>query len=227
MPEQESLSVFELLYRLVKPLSFAGTLNTENVLESVSEPVALTAGVEEKFLQLLILFRLVVERRQFLQLQILEMSVEPTGAGTVLGFVVGLHDGVGDLHVGQRVQHGHFPCDRVMVVDYGWLITAEDVWNRRIVLVGPFLDNFLSILVILALGQTRVFDKTGQFLKLLESSLESRLGELTQGRFVLVVANLLQHCIEMVLTGFCQLAYTQESGRKSVLEDKFHQSLGR
>lgn len=72
-----------------------------------------------------------------------------------------------------------------------------------------------------------MLDQTCKLSKLLEASLQGGLAELAKRQFILVVADLFKHSIEMVLA-IITLALTirpkADTGR--VLEDKFHESLG-
>lgn len=47
-----------------------------------------------------------------------------------------------------------------------------------------------------------MFDQTGEFLELFETGLESRFGEFSQRKFVFVVADLFEDCVEVVLARF-------------------------
>lgn len=126
--------------------------------------MTIAARVKEELLELLILARFVFEWRKLLQSEVLEVFIKSTDAGSIFGFVIGMHDGVGHFHICESIKHRDFSSDCVLVVDERWAISPEDMRDGRVVLVCPFLDDLPSILVVLVFGKTWVFDETGKLL---------------------------------------------------------------
>jgi hypothetical protein len=71
--------------------------------------------------------------------------VEEGGGGDVFGLVVGTHNGVGDFHVGECVEHCYLLAEGVVVVNLGWGVAAADVRDGGVVAVCEVLDSLYSL----------------------------------------------------------------------------------
>lgn len=118
MPEKAVL-VFQLRkLALVEAVKFPRTLNAKYIFEAVLESMTIAGRVDQILGKLLILCGFVVKRRHLLESEILEPLIDQRHTAGILGVVVDTHDAIDDLYVSQRVQHGNFLLEQIVIVNW-------------------------------------------------------------------------------------------------------------
>ena len=120
----------------VKAISLSVTFNSEDIFESVSDPMKCARRFDQIVSKTLVFGRLVIQRRHLGHVEFREALVEHVDAFGVFAFVGGgFHDRVGHFHVGEGVQHGGLFAEDLIIVDCWRAVAAEFVGDCRVVLV--------------------------------------------------------------------------------------------
>ena len=86
-----------------------------------------------------------VEAGHFVHAEFVVALVEEVDALGVFVFVAaGFHDGVGDFHVRESVEHGGFFAEDVVVVDWDRAVAAKFVGDGGVIFIGEVFDCLYS-----------------------------------------------------------------------------------
>ena len=82
--------------------------------------MTIATRVQEKFLQLFVFSRLVIKSGKLFHVEIIKVVIEFAHTLTIFALVSGLQYSVCNFHITQGVQHDHFTCDGIVIVNQGW-----------------------------------------------------------------------------------------------------------